>query len=100
MKIRKDYLILGAGAILAFLSSDQPRRLVPTFWQTGLSRGGVDRFAIQEDGDITLKYVTARLGAGNIELVPVPFYQDQGPVTQAVKEIARRFSLENRRPVP
>jgi exopolysaccharide biosynthesis protein len=106
MKIRKDCLILGLGAVLAFLSSDQPRRQVPTFWQTcltgrqaGLTREGEDRFVIQVDGDITLKYVTARLGAGNMELIPVPFYQDQGLQRQSVKEIARRFSLETRRAV-
>src|SRR5262249_48110821 len=47
----------------------------------------------------TLKFVAARLGAGNLELVPVSFYQDCGPATQSVKEIARRFSLETKQPV-
>ncbi len=81
------------------LLADQPHRQVPTFWQTGLTPGGVGRFVIQQEGDITLKFVAVRLGAGNLELVPVSFYQDQGPGTRSIVEIARRFTLETQRPV-
>src|SRR5258706_16227523 len=99
MKIRKDYAFFAAGGLVAMLLVDQPRRQVPTFWQTGLTPGGVGRFVIQEEGDITLKFVAARLGAGNLGLVPVPFSQDQGPGTRSIKEIARHFTLETQRPV-
>jgi len=99
MRIRKTRLYFVTGGLLAMLLSDQSRRLVPAFWQTGLTPGGVGRFVIQEEGDITLKFVAARLGAGNLELVPVPFYQDQGPGTRSIAEIARRFTLETQRPV-
>lgn len=99
MTLRKDYLFLAFGGVLAMLLADQPRRQVPTFWQTGLTPGGVGRFVIQQEGDITLKFVAARLGAGNLELVPVPFYQDHGPETRSIQEIARHFSLETNRPV-
>src|SRR5882724_3218995 len=81
------------------LLADQPRRQVPTYWETGLAAGQTGRFVIQEEGDITLKFVAARLGAGNLELVPVPFYQDRGPGTRSIAEIARHFTLETQRPV-
>ena len=48
---------------------------------------------------MTLKFVAASLGAGNLELVPVAYYQDRGQATQSVEEIARRFTLETKRPV-
>jgi hypothetical protein len=99
MKIRKNHLYSAVGVLLAVLISDQPRRQVPTFWETGLGAGETGRFIIQEDGDITLKYVAARLGAGTLELVPVLFYHGEGPATRSIKEIARRFSLETNRPV-
>ncbi len=99
MKIRKQPFYFVAGGLLSLLLSDLPRRQVPTFWETGLAPGDVGRFVIQEEGDITLKFVAARLGAGNLEIVPVPFYQDQGPATRSIQEIARRFSLETHRPV-
>ncbi len=81
------------------LLADQPRRQVPSYWETSLAAGQTGRFIIQEEGDITLKFVAARLGAGNLELVPVPFYHGEGPATRSIKEIARRFSLETKRPV-
>jgi hypothetical protein len=99
MKIRRNHLYSAVTALLAILISDQPRRQVPTFWETGLGAGQTGRFVIQEEGDITLKFVAARLGAGNLELVPVPFYHGEGPATRSIKEIARRFSLETNRPV-
>jgi hypothetical protein len=99
MKIRKKPFYYMAGGLISLLLSDLPRRQVPTFWETGLAPGDVGRFVIQEEGDITLKFVAARLGGGNLEIVPVPFYQDQGPATRSVQEIARHFSLETHRPV-
>ena len=60
-------------------------RPLPIDTETGLTPAGVGRFVIQEEGDITLKYVAARLGAGNLELVPVSFYQDQGPATRSTR---------------
>ncbi len=73
MKIPKKHLYFTAGGLLSLLLSDLPRRQVPVFWETGLLPGQVGRFVIQEDGDITLKFVAASLGTGNLEFVPVPF---------------------------
>ncbi len=99
MKVRKEYIFLAVGGILALLLCDQPRRQVPAFWQTGLAPNGVGRFVIQQQGDVTLKFVAAQLGAGNLELVPVSFYQDPGPATRSIRDIARHFAKETNRPV-
>lgn len=58
--------------------------------------GGNSRFSIRREGDVTLKYVTASLSAENLDLVPVPYYQNRGPATESVREIARRFSHETK----
>jgi hypothetical protein len=91
------YGFLFAGLALFFL--DGPRRSVPPHWQSGLLSEGKGQFSIRREGDITLKYVTASLKTGNLELVPVPYYRTLGPGTESVREIARRFGLQNKRTV-
>jgi hypothetical protein len=99
MKIRRDPYVLALCLLTAIILADQPRRQVPLFWETGLTPGGAGRFVIERQGDITLKFVAARLGEGRLELVPVSFYQDHGPETRSVREIAQRFTLQTQRPV-
>jgi hypothetical protein len=85
--------------VLALCLADQSHRQVPAFWQSGLKPGGDGHFVIREEGDLTLKFVAARLGAGNLEIVPVPSSADHGARTRSVAELARRFSVETKRPV-
>ncbi len=96
MNISKERLLLGCCALVSALLVDQPERSVPTFWQNGLVSNGTGRFIIKRQGDLTLKYVTASARSESLELIPVPFYRDQGPGTESIREIARRFSAQTR----
>lgn len=97
MLIRKERVWMVGFSLLSFLLADESRRLVPPIWETGLTPAGFGKFAIRQEGDLTLKTVTARLGTGSLELVPVPSYQ--GTLTSSVADIAKKFSLETKRPV-
>lgn len=99
LRVRKARWLMLGGTLLAMGWVDQPRRGVPPFWETSLAPGALGRFVIREEGDLTLKFVTARLGRRELELVPVPSSHGLGHRTRSVAEIARRFSVQTKRPV-
>jgi len=91
--------IWGSLLSLALLSSDHPRGQVPQAWQAPLSLKSGGDFRIEKRGDLTLKYVTAHLGKGGLEVIPVPSDMGQSRRVRSVEDIANHFSGATRRAV-
>jgi len=92
-------LIWGSLTLLTLAAVDYPRLHVPPAWQAPLSLQNDGDFRIEKQGDITLKYVTARLQAGGLEVMAVPSLVSASARVRSVNDIAAHFSDATRRTV-
>jgi len=81
------------------LLSDQPRRDVPADWHTPLNLQNWGRLVVKQQGDVELRYITARVAQAPLEIVPVSWFAKNRPDTASMERHVERFHLETRRPV-
>lgn len=85
--------------LLALLLCDQSRRLVPSQWNTPLTPSQWGQLIMKQEGDIELRYVTARLGHSPLEIVPYSWFSGNRPDTASIARLADDFRSQTRRPV-